>query len=116
MPAVVTSLIRTIVPIIVGAILSVPLVKALGITADQAAQLVTAGLIALYYAAARVLEHYVSPRFGWLLGSATAPTYTNDKTIPGAIVAPQLEPPLGRHEAPEVTQINPVTSTFPPTP
>jgi hypothetical protein len=68
------SLVRTLVPIVVGWLLSVGLADA-GVTEGDLTPAVTALVTAVYYVGARLLEHYASPRFGWLLGKATAPTY-----------------------------------------
>lgn len=98
------SLIRTFVPIVVGWLLSIPIAKQLGLSAEQATQLVTAVVIAAYYAAARVLERYVTPKFGWLLGKPGAPAYVPTgangvPTVPapapevGSVQATVIEPP-----------------------
>ena len=76
------SLVRTVVPVIVGAVLS--LLVQLGLEPDPAvAEALSAvlfgGATALYYVVARLLEHYVSPRFGWLLGKPSKPEYTGSK-------------------------------------
>lgn len=72
------SLVRTFVPIIVG------LVAALFVTWNievdpQFNELLAVSLASfftfVYYAVARILEVYVKPRFGWLLGLAKAPEY-----------------------------------------
>ncbi len=68
------SIVRTVVPIVVGWI-STWLPAELGITSEQLAAVVGTVVAALWYVGARVLEVYVSPRFGWLLGWATAPEY-----------------------------------------
>jgi hypothetical protein len=36
----------------------------------------------VYYLVVRVFEHYVSPRFGWLLGFPAAPTYDAKTSTP----------------------------------
>lgn len=74
----VVSLIRTYVPIVVGALASYLLT--LGIELDANAQLglvtaLTALLQGLYYVVARSLEKWVSPKFGLLLGVASKPKY-----------------------------------------
>lgn len=73
----ITSLIRTYVPIAVGAVASY-LVTA-GIDIDANAQLglvtfLTAVLQGVYYLLARLLEQKF-PQFGFLLGSAKKPEY-----------------------------------------
>ena len=70
-----TSLIRTLVPLVVGFLISIPVVASSGVTSDQLAGLVTAVVTAGYYALARLLEAKVSPQFGWLLGKPGAPVY-----------------------------------------
>lgn len=69
-----SSIIRTVTPIIVGWLLGLPVVAALGITDAQATAAVSAVLGAAYYVLVRVVEVYY-PRFGWLLGLASAPSY-----------------------------------------
>lgn len=72
---VLSSIVRTVVPVIVGWLLSLPVVNALGITADVLVPLVQAIVTAGYYVAVRVVEVYVTPRAGWLLGLARTPEY-----------------------------------------
>ena len=72
------SLVRTYVPWIVGVVIG--WLVSLGVELDAAVEgsltvVVTGVVTALYYLAARLLETYVSPKFGWLLGSKKAPTY-----------------------------------------
>lgn len=72
------SFVRTVIPAIVGAVLG--LVASAGLVADSELEnllttAIIAGSTALYYLAARLLETYVTPRFGWLLGSTQTPTY-----------------------------------------
>lgn len=75
-----TSLIRTWVPLAIGAALSWLGLHHINpaLTAQQLANLITvltAFVVGLYYAIVRLLEKYVSPKFGWLLGLAKAPSY-----------------------------------------
>ena len=76
------SITRTLVPVIVGAVVAG--VVGPGITVDpefepQLAGLLTLAFTAVYYIAVRLLETYVAPNFGWLLGLAKSPTsYTPD--------------------------------------
>lgn len=65
-----TSLVRTVVPIVVGWIIA-GAVKA-GVSLDPAA--VQALVTAIYYAAVRCAERRW-PTVGWLLGSPSQPTY-----------------------------------------
>ena len=72
------SLVRTFVPWIVGAIIG--WLVSTGVVLDPAVEgsltvAVTGVATGLYYLVARLLEVYVSPRFGWLLGLAKAPEY-----------------------------------------
>lgn len=69
------SLVRTVVPLIVGWLLSLPLAKWFGVTSDQLVPLVTVVVASVYYAVVRWLEQHVSSRFGWLLGLAKQPVY-----------------------------------------
>lgn len=76
-----TSIVRTVVPIVAGAIITFFASK--GITFDDQFQanllFVLQGMITgLYYIIVRVLEQRF-PRFGWLLGSAKKPEYTDPK-------------------------------------
>ena len=64
------SVVRTIVPVIVGAVLS--WFVSIGITLDAQFEvlfgtLLTAIFTSIYYVAVRLLETYVTPKFGWLL-------------------------------------------------
>ena len=84
MKALFDSLVRTVVPSIVGAVLAA-LAKS-GMTIDSDFELaLTAALTTLfgfiYYAAARILEVYVTPKFGWLLGLARIPTYEKPEAV-----------------------------------
>ena len=78
MRSLIDSLIRTFVPIIVGAV--VAFFVARGIALDPEFELaltttLTATFIGGYYLVTRLLEVYVAPKFGWLLGLAKAPVY-----------------------------------------
>lgn len=78
MKALYDSLVRTLVPIIVGAVLgwfvtvNVPLDPEFELALTLA---ITGAFQGVYYAAVRVFEIYVSPKFGWLLGLAKKPVY-----------------------------------------
>jgi hypothetical protein len=69
------SILRTVVPLIVGWVLAQPVVAGLGVTEADATTAATAVVTGLYYVAVRLLEQ-LHPRFGWLLGLPVAPTYT----------------------------------------
>jgi hypothetical protein len=85
----VTSVIRTIVPTIVGFLLSIPgatwLVHGFGVTDPQARQAIAAaltfGISFLYYAIVRVAENKW-PQTGALLGVPTPPVYTSTPSGP----------------------------------
>lgn len=72
----VTSLIRTYVPVVVGAVVAYVTRKLGWVTPDTtaAATAFTGVVIGLYYAAARALEKRY-PVLGWLLGRPAQPTY-----------------------------------------
>lgn len=72
------SLVRTFVPIVVGAVIGG--FVAAGIELDPGVEpalivAVTAAFQGLYYLVVRLFEKYVSPKFGWLLGLAKEPEY-----------------------------------------
>lgn len=75
----VVSIIRTLVPVLVGQVLTwLASVQIVDTTGELSAALVTLFTIVFttaYYTIARLLETYVSKRFGWLLGYAKAPEY-----------------------------------------
>lgn len=70
-----TSLVRTLVPVLVGFLITTLGLGRVGLSEADLTPAVTALVTAVYYIAARALEQYVTPRFGWLLGAPTAPTY-----------------------------------------
>ena len=74
------SYVRTIVPAVVGAIIAWALHH--GHDIHGYLPQITVVITAVYYGLARVLEHYVSPRFGWLLGAASAPLYQQVSVAP----------------------------------
>ena len=70
------SLVRTVVPVIVGSVLG--WLVSVGLTVDPEFEpllgtALTGAFTAIYYAIVRVLETYVTPKFGWLLGLAKTP-------------------------------------------
>lgn len=74
--ALLTSIIRTVTPVIVGS--TVSWFTSRGIEVDPELQTNITLVIALvatsiYYLIVRLLETYVTPKFGWLLGVAKAP-------------------------------------------
>lgn len=103
--ALLASIVRTVVPMLVGLIVAA--LTKLGVPAadGDVANLVNgfvSGLVALaYYLVARGLELFASSKFGWLLGYAKAPVYTpaavaaqpNDQTV--------MVSAVGRHALPD---------------
>lgn len=74
----VVSIIRTVVPVLVGSALSWLAQQGIaGLDSATITTAVTALTISLYYAAVRAAERRWA-RAGWLLGSPKAPTYTHD--------------------------------------
>lgn len=102
MPDFLASFIRTLVPMVVGWLLSIPLVTrvfdALGVSgADRnawTARGLTVAIAAVYYLVARFLEQHKAV-FGWLLGVAKQPLYVavmND--LEAGHAAPTPEPTI----------------------
>lgn len=84
------SFVRTFVPVIVGAVVS--WLSLTGVELDASLEgsltvVVTAGITAVYYVVARLLEVYVAPQFGWLLGVAKAPEYGVSASYRGKHIA-----------------------------
>lgn len=71
----VTSIIRTVVPVIVGTGISWLARQGIDVDGAAVAQAVTVVVIGGYYALARWAEGRWA-KAGWLLGVAKAPTYT----------------------------------------
>ncbi|MGW9587512.1 hypothetical protein [Microbacterium sp. NPDC055455] len=72
------SLVRTVVPIAVGAVISFFVAQGIELDPEFEGALflvLTGALQGVYYGAVRLFEIYVSPKFGWLLGLAKAPEY-----------------------------------------
>ncbi|HEY3683482.1 MAG TPA: hypothetical protein VGL93_10605 [Streptosporangiaceae bacterium] len=70
-----TSIVRTVVPMIVGVVIVLAARAGLHITGDTSVtEVVTLGVSSVYYLAVRLLEK-VRPYFGWLLGKASQPVY-----------------------------------------
>lgn len=73
-----SSIVRTATPLIVGAVAAWLVSVNFPVDAElqEALTLATGGVFTvLYYGATRVLETYVTPKFGWLLGLAKQPVY-----------------------------------------
>lgn len=92
--SVLPSILRTFVPLVVGYFLAWPAARWLGLTEEQVTSLITIAITALYYLAVRLLEQ-VSPRFGWLLGYASAPKYV-PAGADGVHLITSAVPPAGR--------------------
>jgi len=72
------SIVRTLVPVVVGAVLGWVTTTGIKVDPEFAPALtlvVTAAFTGVYYIAARLLELYVTPKLGWLLGLAKQPDY-----------------------------------------
>lgn len=70
------GLIRTSVPIIVALLVSRGIDEWSGIDSTTLTLIISAVATWLYYFAVRVLERASSTKWGWLLGYASAPVYT----------------------------------------
>lgn len=72
-----SSIVRTVVPLVVGVVVAWLARHNVdgSAYADFLSAVVAAVVTTVYYAVVRVLETYVKPRFGWLLGLAKPPTY-----------------------------------------
>lgn len=88
--ALLASIVRTLVPLIVGTL--VAWFTKIGVPVDEADVesvvngLVSFGVAALYYVIARLLETFASSKFGWLLGFANAPQYkAAPKSLPPTV-------------------------------
>lgn len=72
------GIIRTATPIVAGTVLTFLTNAGLELPEEikQELSFIIFGVMSLaYYAAARALEEFVAPKFGWLLGVAKAPVY-----------------------------------------
>lgn len=87
------SIVRTLVPVIVGAVsgwavgVNLPLDPHFEVLFGTALSTLFTGV---YYVGVRLLETYVTPKFGWLLLFPKAPVVysrTADTTVPGAVPA-----------------------------
>jgi hypothetical protein len=88
------SVIRTLVPVVVGAILSWLLVHVgLNLSVDAAGMdAITVGIIAVYYSAVRLAEQKWT-WLGWLLGVPKQPVYTPPTVVPGSFTVDPKDPP-----------------------
>jgi hypothetical protein len=103
--------VREVVPYIVGLVVAFAARHDVKIDA-QAMTFLSFAVGTVYYAVVRLLERYVTPRFGWLLGLAQQPVYAKVRTLKAkpahvvslpivTIVTPELPSKhggrLGRH-------------------
>lgn len=83
--ALLASIVRTVVPLLVGLIVAGLTKIGLPVDDQDVASIVngvvSAGVALGYYLIARVLEVFASSKFGWLLGYAKAPVYSADAAI-----------------------------------
>lgn len=77
------SVIRTSVPFVVSVVIGWPVAEQLGIDEGQATVAATAAVGGVYWLIARLVEQYVYPKAGWLLGYASAPVYVTPKVSGG---------------------------------
>ena len=80
------GLVRTVVPLVVAFVLNLTVVQKLGIDEATVENAVTLVIAAIYWLAVRVIEVYVAPRAGWLLGSKSTPVYGTPSDDGKAIV------------------------------
>lgn len=97
------AMIRTGVSALVGILLAFLVSKGVTLPADAEVQLTAAFVLlatALYNWAVNLLERYVDPRFGILLGVPKAPTYAQGQLLAPepAIVATQPANELNRQD------------------
>jgi hypothetical protein len=71
------SVVRTVVPLLVGYFSAWPIAGALGLQDDQITSVVTVVVTGLYYLLVRLAETYVMPQLGWLLLWASPPVYVD---------------------------------------
>ena len=69
------SVVRTAVPVIVGALVTLALKARVELDTGVVTQAVSTVVTVVYYAIVRTLETRVGPAFGWLLGIARVPQY-----------------------------------------
>lgn len=72
------SIIRTLIPIIVGSVVGFFTARGIDVDSELTTSLTALIMIVaggVYHAGVRLLERYVSPKFGWLLGLAQEPHY-----------------------------------------
>ena len=103
------SVLRTIVPLVVGLLLTAALKLGVHIDSGVATDAVTAGITAVYYGGVRLLESKV-PAFGWLLGLAKSPTYQAAQpalSALGAEVVTQIDALIAGQTSPVTLTVQP---------
>jgi hypothetical protein len=78
-PSLLPSLIRTVVPLLVGILITWAAKAGLNLAEGDVTALLTALITAVYYATVRLIEQKF-PAAGWLLGYPAAPTYGKPAT------------------------------------
>lgn len=73
--ALLLSLVRTVVPVIVGLLIAGAAKIGVDVDSDQLSALIDSVVVGAYYTLGRLLEQHVSPHFGWLLGAPKQPEY-----------------------------------------
>jgi len=69
------SIVRTIVPVIVGVVLGAAARRGFELDSGAITETVTVVITTAYYAVVRLLETRIAPAWGYLLGVAKVPTY-----------------------------------------
>lgn len=87
LPSQVQSIIRTIVPYVVGLLCALATNAQIDLPIDATSEVVTAlvtfGVGSVYYILARLVEEHIAPRWGALmLGSNCHPAYSKDTPAP----------------------------------
>ena len=75
--ALLPSIVRTIVPVVVGLVITALVRLGVSIPNGLLTDVVSALITALYYTGVRFLETHAGPQWGWLLGLAKAPAYSD---------------------------------------
>jgi hypothetical protein len=92
------SVVRTVVPLIVGFLLSIAAKAGFNLDSTWVAGLLAPALTTVYYTVVRLAEVKLSPAYGWLLGIAQAPKYP--AVVPVTYPAPPVAPPFTPPAAP----------------
>lgn len=91
------SVLRTFVPLLVGYFSAWPVAGWLGLQDEQVTALVTIVITGLYWLVVRLLETYVEPNLGFLIGWAGRPVYPNPVDVGrGASAVGDVAKVLGR--------------------